>query len=81
MTTTEAATWDDLCPDGARRFYAGDDPEGFRAEIIDRFGFHPAVDDPEYPPGGWSEERGWAFSIPAGLVEEIYGSGRWLLGS
>jgi hypothetical protein len=75
------AEWDELRPDGARRFYEGDDPEGVRTEMIEGFGFDPAADDPEFPTGGWSAERGWAFSIPAGLVGEIYGSDRWPLGS
>jgi hypothetical protein len=76
-----AESWDELCPNGARRFYEGDEPGGFRAEMIDRFGFDPAADDPEFPPGGWCEEREWAFTIPAGLVEEIYGNPRYPLGS
>jgi hypothetical protein len=74
-------TWDDLCPDGARRFYEGDDLEGFRADMWEEFSFEVAADDPEFPPGGWCEERGWAFTIPEGLVAAIYGSDRWPLGS
>jgi hypothetical protein len=27
-TTTTDTTWDDLCPDGAKRYYEGDDPTG-----------------------------------------------------
>lgn len=82
MTTTEMiATWDEMCPNGARRFYEGDDPEGFRAEMWEEFGFEVAADDPQYPPGGWTEDRGRVFTIPAGLVEKIYGSDRWPLGS
>ena len=75
------ASWDELYPDGARRFYEGDNPEGFRAEMMQEFGFDPAVDDPEEKPGGWTEDRGWAFTIPAGLVGKVYGSERWPLGS
>jgi hypothetical protein len=56
MTMTEydpIASWDELCPAGARRFYEGDDPEGFRAEMWQEFGFEVAADDPWYRPGGY----------------------------
>ena len=83
MLTTDnrIETWDELCPDGALRFYEGDDPEGFRAEMLNEFGFDPAADHPEFPSGGWSAEHGWAFVVPAGLVGEVDGSERWPLGS
>lgn len=81
MNAPARVGWDELCPDGALRFYEGNDPESFRAEMVTEFGFDPAADDPEYTPGGWCDYRGWAFTIPAGLVEAVYGSGRWDLGS
>ena len=90
MTTPDmpydgVAFWDDLCPDGARRFYEGDDAKAFRKEMLREFGFDPAADDldpaPDERPGGWCEERGWVFTIPGGLVGAVYGSDRWPLGS
>ena len=47
MTTeTSITTWQDLFPDGRRLFYEGDDPEGFRQEILDEFGFDVRTPDP-----------------------------------
>ena len=39
VTQDVEVSWDELCPNGARRFYEGDDPEGFRAEMWEEFGF------------------------------------------
>jgi hypothetical protein len=33
------SAWDFLCPDGAVRYYEGDDPDGFAAEMLERYGF------------------------------------------
>jgi hypothetical protein len=40
-------TWKELCPDGAVRYYEGDNPEGFVATIKGEFGFDPS-DDPRW---------------------------------
>jgi hypothetical protein len=40
-------TWAERFPEGRHIFYEGDDPEGFRAEIRERFGFDPG-DDPDW---------------------------------
>jgi hypothetical protein len=85
MNTT--ITWDELCPFGALRFYEGDDPDGFAAEMQARYGL-----DVRAPrPAGFEGRLNWdsmidgepvrIFYIPAGLVEEIYGSDRYPLGS
>ena len=68
--------WDEQYPNGVERFYDDDDPEGFRAKMLKEFRFDVEVGD-----GCWSEEGGWEFSIPAGLVGKVYGFNRWPLGS
>jgi hypothetical protein len=82
------AAWNDLCPDGALRYYEGTDPDGFAAEMM-ALGIDVRAPIPNN--GGWDRPMGWdesvgneqmrAFWIPAGRVGEIYGSDRWPLGS
>lgn len=64
--------WDELRPEGRTVFYEGDDPDRFIAEMRD-IGIEIDLDS-------W-EEFDFSFSIPPGRVEEVYGSGRWHLGS
>jgi hypothetical protein len=71
--------WDELCPDGAIRYYEGDDPDGFAAEMLALYNIDVRELAPTELFAGWDEER--SFFIPAGLVGEIYGSDRWPLGS
>ena len=91
QTSTEAATldWDDLSPEGALRYYDGYDPDGFAA-VMDVYGIDVRAPIPDN--GGWDREMGWdvelgngepmqAFWVPAGRVQEIAGSERWLVGS
>lgn len=88
---TDTRTWDDLHPDGAIRYYEGDDPHGFAAEVKVEFGFDVTeagevhdIDETGYDHGcrwGGFPERDFSFCIPAGLVEAVYGSERWPLGS
>jgi hypothetical protein len=72
-------TWDELFPDGRIVFYEGDDPDRFAFEMRLR-GI-----DVRKPPANlvdrvhWDEGR--SFYIPPGRMEEIYGSGRWSIGS
>lgn len=68
----ESATSDNLHPHGALVFYEGDDPEIFAIEMRKEFGVDVSGDD-------WTRCR--AFVIPPGMVEAIYGSRRWELGS
>lgn len=72
--------WNELCPNGAIRYYEGDDPDGFATEMRARYGFDvtEAYED-QWVRTNWQESR--SFAIPAGLVGEIYGSERWPLGS
>jgi hypothetical protein len=82
MTDIDSTTWDDLCPDGAIRYYEGDDPDGFVAEMKANFGFDPSEGgEARYCRRAWTEEPGFSFLIPAGLVEAVYGSERYPLGS
>jgi hypothetical protein len=83
-------SWDELCPNGAIRYYEGDDPDGFAAEVKAEFGLDVTEKgDDGYQRWTWDEwlehegERFQSFSffIPAGFVEAIYGSQRWPLGS
>ena len=85
MSTTD---WDDLCPNGAIRYYEGDDPDGFVAEMKSEFGFDPTVGGEEHGVDAngrpWGHRWSWdnrSFAIPAGLVEAVYGSYRWPIGS
>jgi hypothetical protein len=66
---------DEYFPEGRDVFYEGDDPAGFAVEMRELYGIDVTAS------GDWSEEDGWGFEIPAGLVEEIYGSDRWVIGS
>jgi hypothetical protein len=76
-------TWDELCPDGAFRFYEGENPDGFAAEMRQRFGFDPSVDPhwSKWVDDGFGGFPMRGFLIPAGLVEAVYGNERWPLGS
>jgi hypothetical protein len=79
-TYDPVASWDDLMPDGAIRYYEGDDPEGFAVEMRARYSFDVTETfEDEWSRTNWEEHR--SFFIPAGLVGEIYGSSRWPLGS
>jgi hypothetical protein len=90
MTST-TSSWDDRCPDGAIRYYEGDDPDGFAAEMRAEFGFDPTEGGEEHGVDSngkewgyrwaWTEELGYSFAIPPGLVGAVYGSDRWPLGS
>jgi len=55
------------------RFYEGDAPEGFVAEIKSEFGFDPSADK------RWGEV--FAFACPPEHLDAIYGSERFPLGS
>ena len=73
-------------------FYEGDDPEAFRKQMIEEFGFDPAK-DPEWhtwvpwpdgkAPPGYSGTGFWnyGFECPDHAYQEVYASGRWPMGS
>lgn len=74
-------SWDQLFPEGRVVFYEGDDPTTFAREMRELYGIDVAAPAPAgfpYQPT-WLEAE--SFFIPAGLVEAVYGSGRWELGS
>jgi len=56
-------------------------PEGFAKEMREEFGIDVAAPAPEE----WEYRADWegslSFFIPPGLVEAVYGSCRWELGS
>jgi hypothetical protein len=75
-----------MYPEGRVVYYEGDDPEGFRSEMLDEFGFDAAipydcgqVEGIRLRPTNWEGNRN--FHIPAGLVRAVYGSERWPLGT
>jgi hypothetical protein len=61
-------TWKELFPDGRFIYYECDDPEGFIKEIKKKFGFDPLI-------------KGFGFYCPAELLDEIYGSKKYPMGS
>lgn len=65
--------WDLLCPNGRNVYYEGTNPTLFAAAML-----QIGIDVTESG-NDWTVRR--SFFIPAGRVEEIYGSGRWPLGS
>lgn len=62
-------------------FYEGDNPEAFRKQIQEEFGFDVAKCPPRldcFPPGS---ENGWCFHCPGEHYEAIYESDRFPMGS
>lgn len=66
-----------MYPDGLQAFYEGEDPEGFANEMIAKYGFDPAKDNP-----GWGREfkfedgynpTKYEFVCPAECLDEVYG--------
>jgi hypothetical protein len=64
--------WSELFPEGRVIYFEGDDQESFVAEIKAKFNFDPSKD---------SLWRGLAFECPAHLLDDIYGSGKYPMGS
>jgi hypothetical protein len=66
-------------PNGREIFYEGDDPDGFVAQIKREFSFDPSQDE------GWNREFDGKpmhmFWCPANLLDDIYDSGRFPMGS
>ncbi len=76
-------SWSELFPTGRTIFYEGDDPEGFALEIKEKFGFDVTSAPPPSaePYASWTEPGGWSFHCPAVLLDEIYGTGKYRMGS
>jgi hypothetical protein len=86
IVTAGMKTWSEMFPEGRDIFYEGDDPEGFADAMRDQFRFDPSEHpnwekwieySPSGPDGFWS----FGFRCPAEHLDEVYGSGRWQLGS
>lgn len=68
--------WSEMFPNGRTIFYEGDDPEGFVAEIKEKFCFDPSLSR------GWNATLGYySFHCPAEHLDEVYGSGKYPMGS
>ncbi len=70
-----AAKWSELFPYGRRVFYEGKDPKGFAKEILKTYKFEIRFS------GVYNKPNGYQFHCPAKLLDEIYGSGKYPLGS
>ncbi len=91
------APWLELFPNGRFLNYEGDDPAAFRRMVIEEFEFDPADPtrprQSSAPMAGWSGlfdvaiehgwdvEHGWSFHCPAEHLDDLYGSGKYPLGS
>jgi hypothetical protein len=72
MSTSESAKLSEVYPDGRELYYEGNDFIGFAAEVKAKTGFDPSQH--------W-RVRCISFHCPAEYLEEVYGSGRWPLGT
>lgn len=68
-------TWKELFPHGRFIFYEGDEPQKFVEEIRTEFGFDPSADEQLW------RESSHQFYCPPGILDAIYGSARWPMGS
>lgn len=68
--------WSELFPHGRRLYYEGNDPESFCREIKKKFGVDPSENNQD-----WIEESGYSWHCPARLLDAIYGSSEYDLGS
>lgn len=72
-------SWQDLFPEGREIYYEGSEPDTFRTEIRDEFGFDPGASP------GWGDlydgKPSYRFHCPPECLNDIYGSGRWPMGS
>lgn len=68
--------WSEMFPDGRCLFYEGETPEVFAREMLARFNFDPRKNNTS-----WNEDCGYFFLCPASCLDEIYGNGRYPLGS
>jgi hypothetical protein len=86
--------WRELFPNGRHIYYEGDDPDGFAAEIRTEFGFDPTTIPNSvlysanplwglYYPADDRRDAfiSYSFHCPPGILDAIYGSDRWPMGS
>ena len=74
-------TWQEMFPEGRWIFYEGSDPEGFAHEMIILYEFDPRYNPSEGYNSGWTPSRGYYFHCPGRCINEVYGSGKYPLGS
>lgn len=72
-------SWSELFPHGRHIFYEGDEPEEFARQVLFEFGFDVTKD------AQWGDNDGgftsYSFDCPPGLLNLIYGSDRFPMGS
>jgi hypothetical protein len=67
--------WSELFPDGRVIFYEGDDPEGFKQDMWNKYQLDVML------LGKFTRSGGYAFHCPANVLDEIYRDGSYPLGS
>jgi hypothetical protein len=79
-------SWSEMFPRGRHIYYEGDEPQKFADEIRTEFGFDPSAD--EYwgllIPGDDLHDdafTSYCFRCPPEILDAVYGSGRWPMGS
>jgi hypothetical protein len=77
---TKLRSWSELFPDGRIIYYEGECPDEFAAEIKHEFKLDVTKDEL------WDDllrdgSKRRAFHCPSELLDEIYGSGKYCLGS
>lgn len=69
-------SWSEMFPNGRDVFYDGDNPKEFVKEMKEKFGFDPSENNNK-----WNKKSGYQFFCPAANMENVYGSGKYRLGS
>jgi hypothetical protein len=76
--------WSELFPNGRTLFYEGKDPKGFRDEMLQKYKFDTKAPCPSIfgdVAKRWNKRDGYRFHCPAHCIDEVYGSGKYPLGS
>lgn len=80
-----AWSWKELRPEGRDIFYEGDNPQEFVEEIKAEFGFDPSADEGwgVHIPGddSYPSFYSYGFHCPPGILDAVYSSDRWPMGS
>jgi hypothetical protein len=75
----DAGRWPELFPEGRHIFYEGDEPGKFAQQVHSEFGFDVTKD------AKWgvkySDHTSYSFDCPPGLLDPIYGTDRFPMGS
>lgn len=70
--------WSEMFPTGRNLFYEGKTPQTFVEEMKHKYGFDPSRGGDN---GLWNKENGYQFRCPVSCIDEIYGNGKYPLGS